>query len=383
MLLLQGCELKVQCNQEQLVSAVQSAARAVSQRATQPAFSGILMSAGTRDGSTPAISVSGTDHQSVSVTASVAGTVDEPGAVLIPSRYLQDIVKNLEAGSVLIESTGSEAAITSGKSHFKLRTLPAEDYPKLATPGEIEGRRGSEISAGQLEEAINQVVLSASTDEARPILTGVLLTEVGGRLRLVSTDSYRLSIRDLDAGEGLVSEGGCLIPARALLEVGRTIKSESARTVEVSLGEREAGFVAGSVSILARLIEGEFPDYEKLIPAKFERKLTLSKAEFSDTLRRVATLAQQNTPVRITCSGSGVSVSVREQDVGEADEEISEAKFEGDDLTIAFNPGYLREAIGACSGETVVIEIVDELKAALLQGADSADFKHLLMPVRL
>lgn len=178
----------------------------------------------------------------------------------------------------------------------------------------------------------------------------MLLTEAAGRLRLVATDSYRLSIRDLDAGEGLVAEGGCLIPARALSEVGRTIKSESAKAVSVSLGEREAGFVAGSVSILARLIEGEFPDYEKLIPAKFERKLTLNKTEFSDTLRRAGTLAQQNTPVRIACSGSGVSVSVREQDVGEADEDISDAKFEGDDLTIAFNPGYLREAISACSG---------------------------------
>lgn len=374
--------MKVQCDQEQLVTAVQSAARAVSQRATQPALSGILLTAGTQESSSPPISLSGTD-QSVSVTASVEGSVEEPGAVLIPSRYLQDIVKTLESGTVLIESSGSEAVITSGKSHFKLRTLPAEDYPKLATPGEIEGRRGAEISADQLEEAINQVATSASTDEARPILTGVLLTEASGRLRLVATDSYRLSIRDLDAGEGLVAEGGCLIPARALSEVGRTIKSESAKAVSVFLGEREAGFVAGSVSILARLIEGEFPDYEKLIPAKFERKLTLNKAEFSDTLRRVGTLAQQNTPVRIACSGSGVSVSVREQDVGEADEDIGDAKFEGDDLTIAFNPGYLREAISACPGETVAIEIVDELKAALLQGAESADYRHLLMPIRI
>lgn len=354
----------------------------MSQRATQPALSGILLTAGTQESSSPPISLSGTD-QSVSVTASVEGSVEEPGAVLIPSRYLQDIVKTLESGTVLIESSGSEAVITSGKSHFKLRTLPAEDYPKLATPGEIEGRRGAEISADQLEEAINQVATSASTDEARPILTGVLLTEASGRLRLVATDSYRLSIRDLDAGEGLVAEGGCLIPARALSEVGRTIKSESAKAVSVFLGEREAGFVAGSVSILARLIEGEFPDYEKLIPAKFERKLTLNKAEFSDTLRRVGTLAQQNTPVRIACSGSGVSVSVREQDVGEADEDIGDAKFEGDDLTIAFNPGYLREAISACPGETVAIEIVDELKAALLQGAESADYRHLLMPIRI
>ncbi|RIK10294.1 MAG: DNA polymerase III subunit beta [Acidobacteria bacterium] len=375
--------MKIQCDQEQLVAAVQSAARAVSQRATQPALSGILIRAagGQASGALP-VSLSGTD-QSVSVTACVAGSVEESGSVLIPSRYLQDIVKTLGAGTVLIESSGSEAVITSGKSHFKLRTLPAEDYPNLATLGEIEGQRGAEISADQLEEAINQVASSASTDEARPILTGVLLTEVGGRLRLVATDSYRLSIRDLDAGEGLVAEGGCLIPARALSEVGRTIKSESAKSVSVALGEREAGFVAGSVSILARLIEGEFPDYEKLIPASFERKLTISKTEFSDTLRRVGTLAQQNTPVRIACSASGVSVSVREQDIGEADEDISDVKFEGEDLTIAFNPGYLREAISACPGETVAIEIVDELKAALLQGVESADYRHLLMPIRI
>lgn len=113
----------------------------MSQRATQPALSGILVTAGAQDGSAPPISLSGTD-QSVSVTASVTGSVDEPGTVLIPSRYLQDIVKTLEAGTVLIESSGSEAVITAGKSHFKLRTLPAEDYPNLATPGEIEGRRG-------------------------------------------------------------------------------------------------------------------------------------------------------------------------------------------------------------------------------------------------
>lgn len=282
-----------------------------------------------------------------------------------------------------MEAGDSEAVLEAGKSNFKLRVLPASDFPRLATIDEREESRRAQISAAGLEEAINQVAVAASTDEARPILTGVYFTEADGNLRMVATDSYRLSIRNLKAGEGLLSEGGCLIPARALAEVGRTIKSEAADEVTVYLGERDAGFDIGKVAISARLIEGEFPDYEKLIPAKFERRLTIEKSALSETLRRVGTLAQQNTPVRIACSSSGVTISVREQDVGEAEEEIEEVKFEGEDLTIAFNPSYLRDAISACPDSMVVIEIVDELKAVLLRGIEDTSYQHLLMPIRI
>lgn len=376
--------MKFQCEQDALLSAVAAASRAVSPRANQPALMGVLIRA-ERDDGTGQIVASGTDHN-LSIVATADASVESAGEALIPARYLSEVIKSIESGAVSVqtEGDGSEATLSTGKGSFKLRLLPAENFPHLPTPQEIEGRRGAEINADELGEAINQVATAASPDEARPVLTGVLVTKTEDGIRLVATDSYRLAIRDLNSGGAIVGdEGGSLIPARALTEVGRILKSQESKSVRVYLGERDAGFEIGNVTVTARLLDGDYPDYEKLIPDAYPNKLTLPKEEFLDSINRVKTVAQPNTPLRISCSSEGATLSVREQNVGEASEELSDVKYEGDDLTIAFNPGYLRDGVAACPGDSVILEIVDELKAALLSGRDIAGYRHLLMPIRI
>jgi DNA polymerase-3 subunit beta len=236
------------------------------------------------------------------------------------------------------------------------------------------------IDAATFAAALRQVVTAASSDDSRPILTGVLLAAEGDGLRLVATDSYRLSVRDL-AGTSVLEEGqSVLVPSRALQEVIRLLDPEG--EVVLRLGDRDVTFEVGGTRLSSRLIEGDFPNYRGLIPDSHPNLLTVSREVLLDALRRVKLMAREATPVRLSMSDGQLELVAVTQDVGQAHEAM-DAQYNGADMTVAFNPDYLFEGVEASVGDEVVLRTIDELKPALLSAVEDDGFLYLLMPVRV
>jgi DNA polymerase III subunit beta len=365
--------VKFRCERDVLVEALSTAGRAVAGRSgALPVLGGVRLST-TAD----TLQVTGTDLDlTITVETVVNGGAD--GVAVAPGRLITDIVRALEPGAVAVDADDEEIRIASGRSHFSVRTHPAGDFPRLPVP---TGETVTLPVAG-LTEALRQVTRAASNEDSRPILTGVLMAAEEGGLRLVATDSYRLAVRDL-RGVGVLAEGQrVLVPSRALNELMRLLGSASAE-VTLRLGPHDATFTIGAVALTTRLIEGEFPNYRQLIPSAYPNRLRVGREPLIEGVRRVKLLARDaTTPVRIALRPTGIELTVITTDWGTATEDL-DAKYEGAEMTVAFNPNYLIDGVEAIAGDEVTLDTLDALKPATLRPTEGDDYLYLLMPVRV
>lgn len=363
--------MKFRCERDVLTDALATAGRAVSTRGgALPVLAGVRATLAGDE-----LTLTGTDLElAITVTATVAGMGD--GVAVIPSRLFGEIVRALEPGAVEIEVSDDAAQVSSGRSQFSLRVIPSDDFPRPAEPS----GPATSVDAKALASALRQVVPAASTDDSRPILTGVLLAAEDGGLRLVATDSYRLSVRDIPGANVLAEGQQVLLPSRALGELTRLLGG--ADTVELRLGEREAGFSVGRVRLTTRLIEGEFPPYRGLIPANHPNRLLASRESLLDAVRRVRLMARESTPIRLAQRADGLELLAITQDIGQAHESL-DASYEGAELTVAFNPEYLIDGLEVTQADEVVLETLDARNPAVLRGVGTSEFLYLLMPVRV
>jgi DNA polymerase-3 subunit beta len=365
--------VKFRCERDVLVEALGTAARATASRGgALPVLAGIRTELA---GDT--LTLTGHDLEltiSVDIRDGVRGVED--GVAVLPARLVSDVVRSLPPGAVEIEVDGEQARITASRSEFTLRVFPVDEFPRIPEPvGD-----GVTLDATELAAALRQVVPAASSDDARPILTGVLVTAEADGLRLVATDSYRLAVRDLP-GQSVLAEGqSVLVPSRALNDLTKVLSGVGELTLR--LGERDASFEAGDVRLTTMLIEGDFPNYKGLIPSAHPNRLTVSREGLLEGLRRVKLLAREATPVRLGMTTDGLDLVAVTQDVGQAHESL-DAKYEGTELTVAFNPDYLLQGIEVLPGDEVLIESVDSLKPALVKSPEHPEFLYLLMPVRV
>jgi DNA polymerase-3 subunit beta len=365
--------VKLRCERDVLVEALSTAGRAVAGRSgALPVLGGIRLSV-----SADGLQVTGTDLDlTITVEAAVTGGSD--GVVVAPGRLVTDIVRALEPGAVTLESDEEELRIASGRSHFTVRTHPADDFPRLPAPsGETVT-----LPASGLADALRQVTRAASGEDSRPILTGVLMAAEEGGLRMVATDSYRLAVRDV-RGLGVMAEGQkVLVPSRALNELMRLLGAD-AGDITLRLGAHDATFGLAGVSLTTRLIEGEFPNYRQLIPSNYPNRLIVGRDALLDAVRRVKLLARDaTTPVRIAMRATGIELTVITTDWGTATEDV-DAKYEGSEMTVAFNPNYLIDGVEAITGDEVLLDTLDALKPATLRPTEGDDYLYLLMPVRV
>lgn len=363
--------MKFRCERDVLVEGLGTVARAVA-----GGSGGLLVLSGVRlsvAGNT--LRLAGSDLD-LSIQAEVQVSGEDDGVGVIPAKLVTDIVRALEPGAVAVEVRDDEATIASGRSQFSVRSLPAEEFPRLPEPA----TDAVTLRAGDFADALRQVVPAASHDGARPILTGVLMAAEEGGLRLVATDSYRLAVRDLP-GQSVLREGQkVLVPSRALSELQRLVSG--ADQVTLRLGEREATFEVGTTRLTTRLIEGDFPNYRQLIPSSYPNRLTVGREALLDAVKRVKLLARENAPVRLSLKADGLALTAITQDVGQAHEEL-DAKHEGAELVVAFNPEFLIAGIEAIGGDEVALETLDTLKPAVLRSNEGSDYLYLLMPVRV
>ena len=362
--------MKFRCDRDALSEALQTVQRGVSSRPGIPALTGVLI----EGSSTGTLTLTTTDLE-VSARLAIEVQVAEEGTALVPARLLADTVKSLSDAPVDFEADQAQARIRCAAYEGALRLLPAEDFPALQAPA---GTRVI-VAAPLFAEAVGQVARAASKDEARPVLTGVLVEVSREGVTLVATDSYRLAVRELVATAG--GEAKVIVPERALSEAGRAAQAIEKGDIEVFLDESQASFQVGELRLTSRLIEGEFPNYRQLLPEQYDSRLTVSRQQLAEAVRRVGLLARDTSPVRMEFNALGVKLSSSSPDVGQAVEAV-EARYEGEDLTAAFNPTYLADGLAAASGETVRLEVRDGLKPGIVRG-ESDEFTYLVMPVRL
>ncbi len=360
--------MRIRAQRDDLADVLTRANRAIGARTALPVLQGLLCEV---SGTT--LRVTGTD---LDVTVRTAAEVEvmEEGRAVIPGRLLSEAVRKMPVGAVTIGVSDTDIEIQGNGPRFTLRPLTVDDFPIQ----EDVVSDGVEVDGEELAEAISQVTIAASGDGARPILTGVLFESSDAGLRMVATDSYRLAKREL-RGVGL--EGTGLVPARGLRELPRSI---GAAKVTAQLRDREAVFTSDKGMLRLRLIDGNFPKYQSLLPESYPSQVVLEKDVLLEALGRVTLVAEDHIPVRLKLMEGGVEVAVTRQDVGGETEHLP-GVFESaeEEVSIAFNPRYLQDGVTAIGGDSIRIRVIDAFKPSVIDSGVEDDFLYLLMPVRV
>ena len=359
-----------------LLAQLQTVTRVASTRSAVQALSGVMISA--QEGSTPELLA--TDME-IGLRVPLQAEVSRPGSAVLPARLLLDVARSLPAERLTMElrSAEQDVELICGPTTFHLRTLRVEDFPALPTPS-ADNRVA--LPAEAFVQTVSRVARSASRDETRPVLTGILMSASGTELRMVATDSYRLSVKETVLDSALEGSLEANVPARALQELVRIAQPAMGDSVAVSMGQNQVIFELGEVVLSSRLIDGQFPNYRQLLPESVEHELRLASAELSDVVRRISLLAQKNAPLRLSFSEGTLTVSAQTPDVGEASESIP-VPFHGEPFEIGFNPEFLRDGLESVESEELVLKLISPLRPGLIESPDTGDFVYLIMPIRL
>jgi DNA polymerase-3 subunit beta len=366
-----GAGLKIVCSREELARKLAVVGRGVSTRTAVQILSGVLIRA-----SAGQVELAATDME-LSIRTSLDGQVDGDGAVVVPGRLLVDLSRLLPESEVTLEYREEENIlhVRCGPAEYRLNTFGAEDFPRLP---DANTTALSTIEADVLLETLASVSRAVSRDEARPVLTGILVRFGEGKLVMAATDSYRLSYREA-AIEGSVPELEAIVPARALEELRRLVASGG--TLELGVQENQVVFGVEGTWLTTRRIEGQFPKFDELRPKEFKHEVTLPRDELLEVVRRTSVMAHRNSPLRLRFAEGEVTVWTQTQDVGEARESLP-IRFDGEPLEIGFNAEFLRDGIESASGDELRLRLIDPLRPGLIQGP-ADDFWYLIMPIRL
>ncbi len=366
--------MKISTNTSELLNHLQMLARVASTRSAIQALSGVKIVAD--DG---AIELQATDTE-LSIRTPLVGRVEQPGAVVLPARLLLEVVRQLAGVEVTLElrSEEQDVEVQSGTAQYHLRTLRSEDFPELPKAG---GDTQLEMPAAEFIETIARVSRSASRDETRPILTGVLVSANGDELRMVATDSYRLSVKETKLPVALKQNFEANVPARALEELTRLVE-DGTETIKIGVSANQVVFEVGDTALSSRLIDGQFPNYQQLLPDAFEHELTISTEEFLTVARRIALMAQKNAPLRLSFTEGELTLSAQTPDVGEAKDTLP-VPFAGEPMEIGFNPEFLVAGLESTVSDDVILKLINPLRPGLIVAADGSGFLYLIMPIRL
>jgi DNA polymerase-3 subunit beta len=367
--------MRLSTPRDALFAQLQTVTRAASTRSAVQALSGVQILA-----SDAGIELRATDME-IGLRVPLDGEVIRDGAVVLPARLLVDVVRSLPGDSVTLELRPAEqdVEIVAGAATFQIRTLRLEDFPPFPEP---EGDGRVQVPGAAFVATVAKVARSASRDETRPVLTGILVSATGDELRMVATDSYRLSVKETKLEAPLAGSFEANVPARALQELGRIVGQATEDELSVAVRTNQVIFEAGGIVLSSRLIDGQFPNHRQLLPDAFEHELQLAGAEITDVVRRISLLAQKNAPLRLAFSEGELTVSARTPDVGEARETLP-VPFQGEPLEIGFNPEFLRDGFEAVESGDVLLKLISPLRPGLIEAADGSGFVYLLMPIRL
>jgi DNA polymerase III subunit beta len=366
-----GTGLRITVSKDELASRLAIVARGVSTRTAVLVLGGIQLRA--QDGR---LHLAATDME-VSLRTELECSVDGEGSVVVPGRLLLDISRSLPDSDVTIEHKPEEAVVvvTSGTANYRLHTYSSEDFPRLP---DVELSSLHTVDRDALIDTVARVGRSASRDESRPVLTGILVRFEPGKIVMAATDSYRLAVKETPV-EGTLPDLEAIIPARALQELARIASGTDA--LQHGLQENHVVFGADGTWLTTRRIDGQFPNYRQLLPEQFDHELVLPRDELLEVVRRVSLMAQRNSPLRLRFAEGELTVSAVTQDVGEARESLP-APFTGEAMEIGFNAEFLRDGLESVEADSIKFKLISPLRPAVLEG-DSDDYVYLIMPIRL
>jgi DNA polymerase-3 subunit beta len=371
--------VKFRVDRDVLAEAVTWTARSLSPRPPVPVLSGLLIRA---EGGM--VSLASFDYE-ISARLQIPADVTEEGTILVSGRLLADICRSLPSAPVDIETDGSKVALTCRNSRFNLATMPEGDYPELPALPDVSGVVDGEAFA----QAVSQVIIAASRDDTLPILTGVRMEIEDDLITLLSTDRYRLALRELSwrpTTPGISTSA--LVKAKTLSEVAKTLGGSGDLNIALSDNSELIGFESGGRRTTSLLVDGDYPKIRSLFPDNTPIHATVETTTLIEAVRRVSLVAERNTPVRLAFTDGLLTLDAGTGEDAQASEAI-EASLSGDEITVAFNPHYLSEGLSAFDSKYVRFSFTTPPKPAVisaqddLEGDDKEDYRYLLMPVRL
>ncbi|GAA0813744.1 DNA polymerase III subunit beta [Ligilactobacillus aviarius] len=310
--------------------------------------------------------------------------IDEPGSIVLPARFFSEIIKRLPENTFTIEVNDHfQATITSGQTEYQVNGVDADNYPHLP---EIDTNEQLTIPADIMKQVINQTVIAVSTQESRPLLTGVHLTIKDGELHAVATDSHRLSQRKVKLSGAENIDYDIIVPGRSLVELSRMI-ADSTGSLEIQIAENQILFNFDNTAFYSRLLEGMYPDTDRLIPQSSETEIELNAVSLLHAIERASLLSHEgrNNVVKLSLNSENQTavLSSNSPEVGNIEEELQFDKLTGNDIEISFNPDYMKAALQAFGQAEVKLSLTLPLRPfTLMPTEDSEDFIQLITPVR-
>ncbi|MDO8587560.1 MAG: DNA polymerase III subunit beta [Armatimonadota bacterium] len=365
--------MKAICGRKDLFEGVQTAGRAVSSRSSLPILGHLLIRS-----EEDHLRIAATDLE-IGMECSVESNVQEHGCLTAPARILTEVLSALPDADVVISVDESNVVnLKCGVSEYTILGLPAEDFPMLP---DVKDDVSFKIEKATLRQGIHKTIFAVSAEEARPQLTGILLLLEEGGIKLVSTDTHRLCRQDMSITQGR-GEAQAIVPGRAMAELSRLLTSDEGE-LSVNVSPSQILFDMPDVRLVSRLIEGQFPNYERVIPAEHDRKLTLPTADFLQAMRRAAIVARENSNRAVLRTVDGKLVVTAESgSVGKAYEEVEVVK-EGEDVEMAFNAKYLLDVLGVMDAEAVELELTGSLSPGVVKGQGADDYLYVVMPMQI
>lgn len=365
--------MRATCARKDLYQGVQIASRAIAGRSAWPILNNVLIRS--EDGH---LRLTAFDLE-LGIECTVPGTIEEEGALTVPARTIGEVLATLPEVEVQISVDDQNTVnVKCEKSDYKLLGLPADEFRQLP---EIPDERSFEITQGALRDIIRQTIFSVSTDESRAILTGILLVLQDKEIKFVGADGHRLALKTAEVANA-AGEASCIVPRRALDELSRLLEDDESM-VKISIADSQIKFVVNNTIIVSRLIEGQFPNYERAIPTECEKKLTMSTDELLARVRRASIVARENANrVILKTDADRLMITAESGDVGKAYEELEIVK-EGEDIEIAFNAKYLIEFLSVVGTEGVYMELTGPLNSGMVKPVGTDNYIYVLMPMQI
>jgi DNA polymerase-3 subunit beta len=365
--------MKLSASREALLKPLQAVIGVVERRQTMPILANVLLVA--KDGQ---VAVTGTDLE-VELVATVDVEVEGAGEITVPGRKLLDICRALpESAEVSISVSGEKLNVKSGRSRFSLMTLPAAEFPRV---GDINAGQTLSVSQATLAKLLDKTHFSMAQQDVRYYLNGLLLETGQKCLRAVATDGHRLALCEVELDEQKMPEQQVIVPRKGVLELQRLIGGEG--ELQIELGSNHIRIQLEHIRYTSKLIDGRFPEYERVIPQDTDNQLTADREAFRGALQRTAILSNEKyRGIRLIIKKGGLLLQAHNPEQEEAEEEV-EISYSGDDIEIGFNVNYLLDAFGAIESDEIVLAVVDGNSSCLLRDPGNDECKYVVMPMRL
>lgn len=366
--------MRLTCSQKDLLNALTTTSKAVDVNSTLPVLNNVLLKAEGKK-----LYFTSTNLE-IAITYHIETTVKNEGAITIPSRLFTSYINYLKDENVDIIVEGGDIQIKTSDSKTRIKGIPASEFPTIPM---VEKEGGMILRVSDLNKAIEQVVFAAAINTTRPILSGVYFTVVKDELKMVSTDSYRLSEKILPVSS-VTGTVNCIVPAKTVLELGSILSGMTGDAeVVVTISKNQIMFAVGSVEIISRLIEGQFPNYEQIIPKSSKTKIEFEVGPLSLILKRINIFAKENNnKIILRVLDGKVLITTESTQYGEGEITL-DTKIEGENNEIALNSQFLLEALGNMGTNKITFEIGDKVAPVVIKPKDGAGYTHIVMPLKI